>query len=134
MRGALLALPVLVLLMPGQSTHAGPPDASSGAMVLDEVADGLLRYRKEREVGARVKLLQRLAPTRDPRVAIALAQVAVDPELPLGERGRQHAAFFLMEHYIPRDQWVYDAKYSVTAARWWEANEADLRRQARQQP
>ena len=73
MRSAVLGLAMLVLLIRGPSTHAGPPDTPTGALVLDDVADGLLRYQKEKDVGARVKLLQRLALTHDPRVAAAPA-------------------------------------------------------------
>ena len=51
---------VLALLTPNRAV-AGPPEGVSGKMVLDEVADGLRQYRKEKDQGKRVKLLERLA-------------------------------------------------------------------------
>jgi hypothetical protein len=113
---------------------AGPQEGASGKMVLDEVADGLRRYHREKNPLLRADWLRRLAPTRDPRVAIVIAHEAVDPDSPLGERGRQRAAFLLMGYFIPRAQWVYDTKYSFTAQCWWEKNEADLRRRAQELP
>ena len=45
-------------------------------MVLDEVADGLRQYRKEANPEKRVGWLKKLAPTRDPRVAVQMAVIA----------------------------------------------------------
>ncbi len=134
MRRGLLALAMLFLLMPGHSTPARPPDVPSSSMVLDEVADGLRRYDQEKDQDKRLPWLLSLAPRRDPRVAIVLAREGINPDPALGERGRQHAAWLLMEHYIPREQWVYSAKYSVTATRWWEAHGAEVRCAAQQLP
>ena len=81
MRRVPLALPVFVLLAQEPSTHAGPPPTPSSVMAFDGVADGLLRYRKEKDVSARAKLLQRLALTHDPRVGVALWEARCDPSL-----------------------------------------------------
>jgi hypothetical protein len=81
MRSALLGLALLVLLTVGPPAHAGSPDMPSGALTLDQVADGPLRYRKEKDVSARITLLQRLALTHDPRVGVALWEARCDPSL-----------------------------------------------------
>ena len=129
-----LAIAGFAQFMVGPACLAGPPTVPSGAMVLDKIADGLSQYRREKDPEKRIEWLKKLAPMRDPRVAIVLAQEGMNPESTLGERNRQYAAFLLMKHYIPRSQWVDSAKYSVTAQRWWESNEADLRRRAKQLP
>jgi hypothetical protein len=129
-----LAVLLLGVLAPGHPAHAGPPEGVSGAMVLDEVADGLRRYRMARTPQASMTLLRRLAPTRDPRVAVALADAAVGDNSPLTGSGRQHAAWLLMRHYIPEGEWLYGAKYTATAQAWWQRSEADLRRRAKELP
>jgi hypothetical protein len=129
-----LAVAGLCLMLLGPTCLAGPPGGPSGAMMLDKVADGLSKYRREKDPDKRIEWLKKLARIRDPRVAIVLAQEGINPDSILGERNRQYAANLLMEYYIPRSQWVYSAKYSVTAQRWWESNEADLRRRAKQLP
>ena len=77
------ALAVLLLLGPCSTAPAGPPEGVPGRMVLDEVADGLRRYRAARTPEAKVAWLKRLAPSRDPRVAVALGEAATgdDPEV-----------------------------------------------------
>ena len=70
---AVVPLLVLALSLPGKAI-AGPPEGVSGKMVLDEVADGLRKYRKEKDAVKRLRLLERLATTRDPRVAIVLVE------------------------------------------------------------
>jgi hypothetical protein len=134
MRTGLLALAVFVLLTDGPSTHAGPPDTPSGVMVLDEVAHGLREYRKASEPARRIAWLKRLAPSKDPRVAIALAEESVGDTPTLGADARQYMALLLVKHYVPQDQWLSGAKFTATALRWWEANGAELRRRARQLP
>jgi hypothetical protein len=79
MRKMLLAF---LLLIPGQSV-AGPPEEASGKMVLDDVAAGLRRYRREPDVRTRITLLKRLAATHDPRVGVALWESQADPSLEL---------------------------------------------------
>jgi len=72
----LLAVLALAPLPPCQS-RAGPPDRASGQMVfVDEVADGLRQYRKEKDPEKRLARLQELGATGDPRVAMALVEAA----------------------------------------------------------
>jgi hypothetical protein len=44
----LIVVLALLTLLPGQSA-ATPPEGVSGQMVLDEVADGLRRFRREKD-------------------------------------------------------------------------------------
>src|SRR5438105_3952908 len=112
---------VLSLLAPGLAARAGPPEGASAATVLDEVADGLRRYRLARTPAGRVAWLERLAPTPDPRVRVALGRALTDesPEV------QSAAAVLLLSHVAeivtrptppeePRD----------AALRWWKRNEA----------
>jgi hypothetical protein len=55
--------------MPGQIILAGPPEGVSGRMVLDEVADGLRKFRKERNLVRCIECLKQLTPAQEPRVA-----------------------------------------------------------------
>src|SRR5438309_980167 len=88
-------LALLAVLSPGPVALAGPPEAVSGRMVLDEVADGLRRYRNEGDVGKRMEILWRLAPTGDPRVAVALGEALSDPSPGV----RLSAGHALTRHY-----------------------------------
>ena len=67
-------LTVLALTLPGEAI-AGPPEGVSGKMVLDEVAEGLRRFRRDEDWIKRLRLLERLAPTQDPRVAVLLGEL-----------------------------------------------------------
>jgi hypothetical protein len=130
---ALPLFAVLAALTPGE-TPAGPPEGMSGRMVLDKVADGLRRYQRDQSPSGRMTWLKRLAPSKDPRVAIALAEESVGAAPTFGDDGRQYAAFLLIRHYIPEGQWLHGAKCTATALHWWKANGADLRRRAKQLP
>ena len=75
-------LPVLALLgllVPGRPALAGPPEGVSGRIVLDEVWDGLRQYRAEKDPERRIRLLEKLAPSRDPRVAVVLGEAMESP-------------------------------------------------------
>jgi hypothetical protein len=124
----LMLVATLALILPGK-TVAGPPEGVSGEMVLDKVADGLLRYRLQTDPQKRRRWLKQLAPTKDPRVAVVLGEALAyaDPDY--------LAAYLLCQYYLSRDnppspKW---AAY-LSAAEWWDANEADLRRRAKQLP
>jgi hypothetical protein len=128
-------LAVLALSLPGMAV-AGPPDGVSGKMVLDQVADGLRRYRKESDEDRRLELLNQLAPSRDPRVAIALGEFlgcAAD------EVNQFDAALLICRHYgaplqFSKNGLSRGSEFVRGAGVWWEKNEADLRRRARQLP
>ena len=90
-------LPLLVALtlsLPAKSV-ARPPEEVSGKLVLDEVADGLMRYRLQKCDDKRIAWLKRLAPSCDPRVKAVLKEAANDgsPEVVLA------ALMLLLEHY-----------------------------------
>jgi hypothetical protein len=70
-RLATLALLPLVVVVPWPAV-AGPPEGVSGRMVFDEVADGLRKCREEKDPEKRIRWLEKLATTGDPRVCVAL--------------------------------------------------------------
>jgi hypothetical protein len=125
-----LAAAGLCLMLVGPVCLAGPPGGPTGAMVFDTVADGLRRYRREKDPEKRIRWLEKLAATRDPRVAIALHELAND----LSEtEGVQIEATFLLAR-----KFIYGARFDrggeVHTGEWWKANDADLRRRAKQLP
>jgi hypothetical protein len=124
----LVALALLATLAP--SAFAGPPDGASGQMVLDEVADGVRQYRKETDSEKRIQWLEKLAPTRDPRVALTLAAALTDHLAWF----RRHASLLLLQYYDGRRLIAIHEDTVDTAQCWLEKNEADLRRRARELP
>ena len=120
---------VLTLALPG-ATLAGPPEGVSGKMVLDEVADGVRKYRKETDARRRGELLRRLAPTRDLRVAMALGVAMMEGGSSLGRE--VDATELLNEWFLSDDDDFSEVHRSVRI--WWKKNEADLRRRAIQLP
>jgi hypothetical protein len=102
----------------------------------DWLAGELRRFRTLAEPGERVRAIQRLGPIRDPRVTVALMDVA------LAERDKARAgatetsgellaaSFALFEYHIPEDERVYGVKYWTGAMMWWNIHEADVRQRA----
>jgi hypothetical protein len=135
---AVLLLAVLALALPGKAV-AGPPEGISGRMVFDEVGDWLKKYQKENDEGKRVKWLRRLAPTRDPRVAVVLSEAY------FGRRptnGRTDSRYYIVLEVL-LFEFVRGTKYQSRSregnvvydlSSWWHENEADLRRRAKQLP
>jgi hypothetical protein len=119
-------LAVLALLSPGMAV-AGPPEGVSGKMVYDEVADGLRKYRKEKDCQKRLQWMVKLAPTRDPRVAIALVEAH-----PAGSTCMVQEDILLMDYFVRGTRFHHGDSMYVDG--WWEANEADVRRRAKQLP
>jgi hypothetical protein len=109
-------------------------------MVFDEVGMGLDRYRKEKDPAKRLARLTRLAPTKDPRVAVALwdAQFSFgDEPLPDEMRCQYEVCDLLCEHFVHSTRFHHrDASGSelFEVGKWWEANEAELRRRAKELP
>jgi hypothetical protein len=120
LRPALLVF--VALLLPAPVLRASPPEPADGRMALDEVADGLRRYH--RGDGRDRALLRRLAPTRDPRVAVALGEVLTSSEFPYQELA------LLAEFYLPEEM----GRSTDAVWDWWKQNEPDLRRRARELP
>src|SRR5947209_8608616 len=125
MRKMLIAF---LLLLPGQ-VLAGPPEAMSGRMVLDEVTDGLQRYRAEKDPGRRIQWLRRLETTREPRVGVALGEALFDPD----EGVRMQAASGIVQHQTEDliNKTMTGPVSLRWARQWWAEHEADLRRRAR---
>ena len=84
-----LTVMLLALTLPGNAV-AGPPEKIHEKLVFDEVADGLRKYRKETDPEKRMERLEKLARSRDPRVAIVLASISTDGLFGL-VGGRNHA-------------------------------------------
>jgi hypothetical protein len=127
---ALPLLATLALLTPGEAA-AGPSEGASGKMVLDEVVDGLRRYRAATNPATRIKWLEKLAPTGDPRVAVELYDfwfddTAVDFDL------RKRALISLACSFARGTR--FDDGICISVTEWWTENEADLRRRAAQLP
>lgn len=129
-----LAIVVLVALLTSSIAFAGPPEPTSGRMVLarDAVSEALAKYRREPDPHRRLALLNDLARVRDPRVAVALGQALYDPRSEV----RVQAAFgifFNQTGEVPRK--MMTGTTAVNWARdWWAANEDDLRRRSRRLP
>jgi hypothetical protein len=118
-----LLLTALLLLSHMPTLNAGPPERPSGTFVVDEMADGLRRYRKETEPELRVRWLEKLAPSRDPRVAIALWEADCE------DRAVKSAAVRLLGGYFVEGTRFEHLQYYDVGG-WWKANEADIRRAA----
>lgn len=133
----LLALLLLLAAVP--VAFAGPPEGVSGAMVFDEMVDGFLRYPREKGDGRRIEWLKRVAPGRDPRVAIALVELVFDgDDLAM----REEAALTLWVHYIhpggSRDAFLRDPEklraLRLRVKEWWGDHGDGLLRRAKQLP
>ena len=123
-------LAVLALLAPEKSV-AGPSDGVSGRTVLDQVEDGLRRYRAARTPTARVVWLRKLAPIRDARVAVALGEAISSENLEVS----RCAIGLVFTHYegdLPEG--TGPSPISGMVVQWWKTNEADLRRRAKLLP
>jgi hypothetical protein len=122
-------LAVLALLSPGKAVD-GPPEGAAGKMVLDEVADGLRKYGEEKDPAKRLGWLKRLAPSRDPRVGVALGETfwKVPEEVWCG------ATQLVIRYYLKGEVENPGLGPGLRTERWWERNEADLRRRAAQLP
>jgi hypothetical protein len=123
----LLALSVLALLPPTQAL-AGPPEGVSKRTVYDDVADGLRKYRKENDRVKRILWLRKLAPTNDPRVAVALGEAMKEDS----EVGFDASALIYENDYMQLFPVTDPSQHNPLD--WWKENEADLRRRAKQLP
>jgi hypothetical protein len=124
-----LILAALGLLSP-RKVAAGPPEGASGKMVFDQVADGLRTFRKEKHTGRGWRLINRLAATGDPRVAVALGEAWEDKM----EEGRLAVAGLILQYYCPTQRLPAFSLGGELVDDWWVKNKADLRRRAAQLP
>ncbi len=134
------------LLLPAP-VFAGPPERVSGKIVFDGVAYGLQRYQQETDTNKRIRWLEKLAPTRDPRVAVLLGS-----EMDAIKITREGLASYglLERYYLPPSfaepdcniEIIKDAKGvhirlrnpALGVGAWWRSSEADLRRRAKLLP
>jgi hypothetical protein len=127
----LVLLAALALLSP--AAVAGPPEAAPGRMAFDAVARGLDRYRVEKDLEKRAKWLVKLAPTKDPRVAIALHEALEN----WSGKVQRTALDLILDYYCPPpgeiELWSVGVPW-MKVETWWKKNEADLRRRAAQLP
>jgi hypothetical protein len=130
---ALLPLLTLVALPARAPAEAGLPDAVSGRMVLDEVTDGLRRYRLAKYPVERARWLEKLAPSRDPRVGVALGEAMEKAAAAEAFDDARRWATLLLTYYKP-DPIPAPRNPFGTGYVWWHKNQSDLRRQARDLP
>jgi hypothetical protein len=123
--GAVALLAALALVPPGKADTG--PTGAAGTMVLDEVADGLRRYRRETDPQLRVRWLEKLAPTRDPRVAVALWEADCEDGAI-----KATAVRLLGSCFVEGTRFEHLQYYDVGG--WWKANEAGIRRRVAQLP
>jgi hypothetical protein len=124
-----VTLAILFLPAPGMAL-AGPPEGASGKMVFDRVADGLRTFRKEKHTGRGWRLMNRLAATGDPRVAVALGEAWEDQK----EEGRLAVAGLILQYCCPTQRLPAFSLGGELVDDWWVKNKADLRRRAAQLP
>jgi hypothetical protein len=133
MRRTFAGFVLLALVLTGQAV-AGPPELPSGKMTFDVVAEGLRKYRKETDPGKSCRLLERLAPARDPRVGVALGERLMK-DRPTNSKFYIRIATAIVEYYPGNGGVKMDATgWSLDEDVWWQKNEADLRRRAARLP
>jgi hypothetical protein len=129
---AAVALLLAVLsLLPASRVVAGPPPAVSSQLVLEPVTEKLIRLRLESDPKRKLALVKQLGPIRDARVTVALMELVLNAQRE--DAVLLHATFLLCKYHIP-DKDVVPPKYWTLCRLWWENNEADVRRRAKQLP
>jgi hypothetical protein len=103
-----------------------PDLTSSRQVVLDRAGAQLDRYRRETNPAKRAALLRGLAPSRDPRVAVALGEALADRSLAV----RVAATYGLLNHHLPAPVERGTEQHMEAVDRWWKANQGRLRRAA----
>jgi hypothetical protein len=124
------------------SAVAGPSEGVSETTMMAnaDVAEGLRKYRTEKDPEKRLAWLQKLAATGDPRVALALVDAANNGN---GDDLDCEAADILWWYYaspgapshhglVKCD--VIPPPKGKSFRPWWKANEADVRRRAARLP
>jgi hypothetical protein len=122
-------LTALLLLSLAPALNAGPTAGPSGKMVFDGVADGLRKYRKEKDPAKRAALLKELAPKRDARVAVLLGDAMKNPDT-----SGIAAGILFWRYQLPPSAHKRAEPNYVEAAAWWHDHKADLRGRAAQLP
>jgi hypothetical protein len=119
---AAVALPLLAALAVVTPSGAGPPERTSGRMSFDAVAGEQRRYARETDDSKRIAWLEKLAPARDPRVALLIWEYPPDDIAPSQFIGLRRLP---LRFFVPPGERLDG---------WWRANEADPRRRALQLP
>jgi hypothetical protein len=135
-----VVLPLAVLAVVSPTVAASPPEKVAGVMTFDAVANGLRKYAKETDQAKRIRSLEKLAPTGDPRVAIALweTQFSFTDETPEDEKRLRAKIGDLLDHYFVSGTRFHHVDEGggqlFETGAWWDATEADLRRRAARLP
>jgi hypothetical protein len=109
-------------------------------MMIDPVPGGLRQYRAARDEGERIEWLRRLAPSRDPRVAVELWQVFAFASDKRSVAIRKAARECLAAYYVTQDgrqlveTGLPESEWGPCVCGWWSKNGADVRRRAKQLP
>jgi hypothetical protein len=127
MRKLLLMLVGLLAVVP--VALALPPESVvDDRMVIDEVTEGLRRYRAAKHPGERARLLAKLGKQDDVRLTLELGDALADE----AKEVRGVAIQALARRYFPK---VKDSlEQEVNVLLWWLCNEDDLRRRADELP
>ncbi len=124
---------VLTVALLTGNTLGGPPEGVSGRMVLDEVAHGLRQYRKETDKGKRALWLEKLGRNHDVRVTVALGEWLEQEQD--GSDDFVAVGCMLVRHVLGHPgPCGTNEQQARSAARWWNENNADLRRRAKELP
>jgi hypothetical protein len=118
--------PLLTAALPLACGSPCPDLTSSQQVVLDRAGARLERYHQETNPAKRAALLRGLAPSRDPRVAVALGEALADRSLAV----RVAATYGLLNHHLPAPVEGGTEQHMKAAARWWKANQDRLGRHA----
>jgi hypothetical protein len=138
-----VSLPLLALLAVTTPPGAwpGPPERPSARMILDAVPEGLRQYRAAPHEGKRIEWLRRLAPSRDPRVAVELRQVFAFASDKPSVAIRKAAKKCLAARYVIQDGRQLaetglssESEWRPCVCAWWSKNGADVRCRAKQLP
>jgi hypothetical protein len=125
-----LMLVLLAVLTPTNAI-AGPPEGVSGRIVLDDVADGLRRYRKEKDPEKGLLWLEVLARTQDVRVEVVLGELR-EAGVAKGASGEVNRLGFAAHCLLQKHYGLSIYKTDKEMRKWWRDNEADLHRRAKQ--
>src|SRR5262249_41328803 len=106
-----------------KSIHVFDANKRSADVPVEEL---LAKYGDQKDVGKRVALLERLTPSHDPRVAVALAEASADGSLKMRVTGTYH----LLDHYVGLAVSGGTESHMLAVARWWRMNEKAVRKQA----
>jgi hypothetical protein len=120
-----IAAALLALAVPG---WADEPSTETGLARFDAVGKQLRQYAQEKDIRRRVDWLLKLAPTRDPRVAVLLGESFSDPSREI--QGAAEYAYF--RHFLVGLWFCHAWEIPAIARKEWRQYEAMWRRRAKE--